>query len=540
MMRVCHLDTCPVGVATQNPELRERFTGKPEFVVDLLRVHRRGGPRATWPRSASARIDEAVGHAELLDAAAAVDALEGGGPRPDADAARARAARRRAAPHSTTAQDHGLEKALDNAADRRCARRRAASTASRCALELPVRNVNRTVGTMLGSRGDPAVRRRRACPTTPSTSRFTGSAGQSLRRVPAARASRCGWRATPTTTSARACPAGGSSCARRGTPRSPAEHNVIAGNVIAATARPAARSFLRGVVGERFCVRNSGATAVVEGVGRPRLRVHDRWPGRRARADRAQPRGRHVRRHRPTCWTCDPARVNPEMVDLEPLRPPRRRRGRLRDLVSRHAEETGSPVADGTARRLASTRRSAARVHQGHAARLQPGARGADAPRADPTSERADHGGGPWLTRRASSRTPRRDCPSRRPVDVRIHGLERGLRADGTPAAVERAGRPLHGLRHPVLPQRLPARATSSRSGTTSCCRGRLGRRPSSGCTRPTTSPSSPGGCARRRARRRACSASTSRPGDHQAGRGRDHRPGLGRRLRSPRSRRRA
>ena len=54
MMRVCHLNTCPVGIATQDPELRKKFAGKPEHVVRLLRVHRRGGARDTWPRSASA------------------------------------------------------------------------------------------------------------------------------------------------------------------------------------------------------------------------------------------------------------------------------------------------------------------------------------------------------------------------------------------------------------------------------------------------------------------------------------------------------
>ena len=72
MMRVCHLDTCPVGVATQNPELRKRFTGKPEFVVNVLRVHRRGGPRVPGARSGCRSLEEAVGRVDLLDTARAV------------------------------------------------------------------------------------------------------------------------------------------------------------------------------------------------------------------------------------------------------------------------------------------------------------------------------------------------------------------------------------------------------------------------------------------------------------------------------------
>ena len=87
MMRVCHLDTCPVGVATQNPELRKRFTGQAGVRRELLRVHRRGGARATSPSWASASIDEAIGHAELLDTRTAVDHWKAAGPGPVADAA---------------------------------------------------------------------------------------------------------------------------------------------------------------------------------------------------------------------------------------------------------------------------------------------------------------------------------------------------------------------------------------------------------------------------------------------------------------------
>ena len=104
MMRVCHLDTCPVGVATQNPELRKRFTGKPEFVETFFEYIAEE-VRELLAALGFRTLDEAIGHAELLDAARAVDALEGDRPRPGADPARARPARghrRGTAPPSRT------------------------------------------------------------------------------------------------------------------------------------------------------------------------------------------------------------------------------------------------------------------------------------------------------------------------------------------------------------------------------------------------------------------------------------------------------
>ena len=118
MMRVCHLDTCPVGVATQNPELRARFTGKPEFVVtffEYIAEEVREHLAALGFRS----IEEAIGHVELLDTTRRGRALEGQRPRPrPRSCTRRRAARRRGPCTTRPTQDHGLEKALDHAADR--------------------------------------------------------------------------------------------------------------------------------------------------------------------------------------------------------------------------------------------------------------------------------------------------------------------------------------------------------------------------------------------------------------------------------------
>ena len=168
MMRVCHLDTCPVGVATQNPVLRERFTGKPEFVENFFEYiaeevrelprrarlpHARRGGR---PRRAARHRSRRSTHwkAAGLDLAPILHVPE----LPDGA---------RAAPAPST-QDHGLDEGARQRADR-AVPPRARATASRCASELPVRNVNRTVGTMLGSRGHPRATAARACPTARST-----------------------------------------------------------------------------------------------------------------------------------------------------------------------------------------------------------------------------------------------------------------------------------------------------------------------------------------------------------------------------------
>ncbi len=159
MMRVCHLDTCPVGVATQNPELRATLHRQARVRGQLLRAHRRGGARtARRARLPHHRRDRRPGRAPRRRQGRR--ALEGRGPRPEPDLPPARTARRRRRATAPPCQDHGLAKALDNELiDARPAT--PSTTAPPCASQLPVRNVNRTVGTMLGARGHQEVRRRR-------------------------------------------------------------------------------------------------------------------------------------------------------------------------------------------------------------------------------------------------------------------------------------------------------------------------------------------------------------------------------------------
>ena len=203
MMRVCHLDTCPVGVATQNPELRKRFTGKPEFVVnffEFIAEEVREHLAALGFRS----IAEAVGHAEVLDVPRRDRPLEGARPRPLADPdAWPRTPTRVRTCYCTKAQDHGLDRALDQRAHR-ARRARARATATPVEIELPV--AQREPHRRHAARARELTQRvgaATACPTTRSRSTCAGRPGRaSARSCP--RASRCGSRATPTTTPARA------------------------------------------------------------------------------------------------------------------------------------------------------------------------------------------------------------------------------------------------------------------------------------------------------------------------------------------------
>src|ERR1700721_3080030 len=173
MMRVCHLDTCPVGIATQNPELRKRFSGKPEFVVtffEYIAEEVREYLAALGLRS----LEEAVGRVDLLDTARAVSHWKAAG----LDLAPVLHAPELHGPlHQTIGQDHGLDRALDNTLIQLA--EGALEEGRPVRLELPIRNVNRTVGTMLGYE----VTRRwggEGLPPDTISVAFTGSAGQSF------------------------------------------------------------------------------------------------------------------------------------------------------------------------------------------------------------------------------------------------------------------------------------------------------------------------------------------------------------------------
>src|SRR5690349_1637888 len=259
MMRVCHLDTCPVGIATQNPELRKRFSGKPEFVetfFEYIAEEVREHLASLGFRS----IEEAIGQITALDTSKAVQHWKASGldlapiltevESPDGSGKR-----------HTVAQDHGLEKALDHQLI--AVAREAIDDGTPVTGEFSVRNVNRTVGTMLGHE----VTRVHATGLPDDTIDLTlrGSAGQSFGAfVPKGVTLRLVGDANDYVGKGLS----GGRIVVAPDPSAPltAEDNVIAGNVIGYGAT-SGEIFLRGRVGERFCVRNSGITAVVEGVG---------------------------------------------------------------------------------------------------------------------------------------------------------------------------------------------------------------------------------------------------------------------------------
>ena len=337
MMRVCHLDTCPVGVATQNPELRARFSGQPEFVVTFFEYIAEQ-VRELLAQLGFRSLAEAVGHAEFLDTRRAVEHWKADGidlspllqmPAPAPGTAL----------HQRVGQDHGLEQALDNTLIQLC--EGALLDGSPVSLELPVRNVNRTVGTMLGS----LVTRRYGPDGLPEGTidiTLHGSAGQSLGAfLPPGILIRLHGDANDYVGKGLS----GGVLAIQPDQRAPlvAEDNVIAGNVIGYGAT-SGQLYLRGVVGERFCVRNSGATAVTEGAGDHALEYMTGGvavilgrTGRNLAAGMSGGVG--------FVLDLDESLVNRELVDIEPVTGEHARL--LQQILRRHAELTGSTVAAG-------------------------------------------------------------------------------------------------------------------------------------------------------------------------------------------------
>jgi glutamate synthase (NADPH/NADH) large chain len=340
MMRVCHLNTCPVGIATQDPVLRERFTGKPEFVEHFFEFIAEE-VRELLAELGFRSIAEAVGHTEAIDPRKAVEHWKAAGldltpilhvpERPFGDALL-----------NTTGQDHGLERALDQQLI--VAARSAISTGTPVKLAFPIRNVNRTVGTLLGHEVT-KVHGGLGLPDDTVDVTLTGSAGQSLGAfLPKGVTLRLFGEANDY--------AGKGLSGGRLIVRPPesvhggfvAEDQIIAGNVLLYGAT-AGEAFFRGRVGERFCVRNSGATAVVEGVGD---HACEYMTGGRVVVLGSTGRNFGAGMSGGIAYVWDPERrfaemVNPDMVDLQAL--DELDTSWLVTAVFRHQNETGSEVA---------------------------------------------------------------------------------------------------------------------------------------------------------------------------------------------------
>ncbi|MHB1988356.1 MAG: glutamate synthase large subunit [Acidimicrobiales bacterium] len=259
MMRVCHLDTCPVGIATQNPELRKHYSGRPEFVETFFEYIAEE-VRELLASLGLRSIEEAVGHVELLEVSRAVEHFS------KASKLDLRPLLVPAAPgqalHQTTTQDHGLDLALDNELIARS--RDALGGGGPVRIELPVRNVNRSVGTLLGHE---VTRRHRGRGLADDAIhvRLSGSGGQSLGAF-LPRGITIELIGDANDYVGKGLSGGRLVIRPDDASPSPAEDQVIAGNVVLYGAT-SGEAFIRGQVGERFCVRNSGAVAVVEGIG---------------------------------------------------------------------------------------------------------------------------------------------------------------------------------------------------------------------------------------------------------------------------------
>jgi glutamate synthase (NADPH/NADH) large chain len=338
MMRVCHLDTCPVGVATQNPELRKRFSGKPEFVVNFFEFIAQE-VRELMAELGFRTIDDMVGQVDLIDTAGAIAHWKAAG----LDLSPILAVPQNPYGQSlrqTVAQDHGLDAALDMTLIE--AARPAIESGAKVRLEYPITNENRTVGTMLGSA---VTRRHGAAGLADGTIELflRGSAGQSLGAfLPRGITVHLEGDANDFLGKGLS---GGRIIVHpdRSSPLV-AEDNIIAGNVVAYGAT-SGEVFIRGVVGERFCVRNSGATAVVEGTGDHGCEY---MTGGRVLVLGATGRNFGAGMSGGLAYVLDVdgyfgARVNYEMVEVGGLDPDDD--AYLKELVTRHLDYTGSAVA---------------------------------------------------------------------------------------------------------------------------------------------------------------------------------------------------
>src|SRR5690606_25259988 len=261
MMRVCHLDTCPVGIATQNPELRAKFPGKPEHVIHFMRFVARE-VREILAQLGLRSLDEAVGRTDLLRQVKPDDHWKAAELdltpllyRPEAGPD--------VATRHCEAQDHGIERTLD-AREIIPLCRPALEAKEPVAAVLPISNENRAVGTVLGSE----VSKRYGAEGLPEDTirlHFVGSAGQSFGAfVPKG--------VTMTVEGdandyfGKGLSGGKLAIWPPARSKFAPEKNILIGNV-AFYGATAGEAYIRGVAGERFCVRNSGANVVVEGVG---------------------------------------------------------------------------------------------------------------------------------------------------------------------------------------------------------------------------------------------------------------------------------
>jgi glutamate synthase domain-containing protein 2/glutamate synthase domain-containing protein 3 len=261
MMRVCHLNTCPVGIATQDPELRKKFAGKPEHLINLMRFVAED-LRKIMARLGFRKMTEMIGRVDKLEMTPAIVHWKAKGLDFSNILYRPEIPETITATCRTQEQDHGLAMALDYTLIEKC--RPALDHGQPVELDISIKNIHRTVGTLLSYEISRNHHENGLAEDT-ITIRASGSAGQSF----------CAFGAHGLTVHIRGDAndyfgkgLSGAKLSIRPSEGSGfvAEENIIIGNV-AFYGATSGEAYVRGIAGERFCVRNSGVTAVVEGVG---------------------------------------------------------------------------------------------------------------------------------------------------------------------------------------------------------------------------------------------------------------------------------
>ena len=261
MMRKCHLNTCPVGIATQDKELRKKFKGKPEHVVNYLFMVAKD-LRMIMAELGFKTVDEMIGRVDCLETDQAIDHWKRSGLDFSGILQPAKKIFDNTEVYNTQSQDHGLDKALDNSLIERC--RNAITNAEKISFKSPILNINRTVGTML-SNEVAKVWESNDLPEDTIEINFEGSAGQSFAAW-LVKGIKFKLEGDANDYVGKGLSGGKLIIHPPKDSLFKAEDNILLGNV-ALYGATEGEAYFRGIAAERFCVRNSGATVVVEGIG---------------------------------------------------------------------------------------------------------------------------------------------------------------------------------------------------------------------------------------------------------------------------------
>jgi len=340
MMRKCHLNTCPVGVATQDPELRKKFKGKPESVINFFFLLAED-LREIMAQLGFRTVEDMVGRSDVLEMQDAINHWKASGLDLTAILTPAKKAHPDVITHQTIAQDHGLELALDNEIIRQA--QAAIDHGTKVKIELPVVNINRVVGTMLSHE----IAKKWGADGLPDDTvhiKLAGSAGQSLGAF-LARGVTIEVEGDCNDFVGKGLSGGRLIVYPPKVSTFKAEENVLIGNVVMYGAT-GGEAFFRGLAAERFCVRNSGATAVIEGIGDHGCEY---MTGGRVVVLGATGRNFAAGMSGGTAYVLDEAgdfdrRCNKGMVELEAVEADEDI-AELKALIEKHAQFTDSAVA---------------------------------------------------------------------------------------------------------------------------------------------------------------------------------------------------